>query len=188
MPSFLERLEDALGGALSSYRGHDDKLFFKSPAFKAHPDPTIIVTSPECGDSNSELHIHHTPLSDNRFPGLKWSPPASTEGPVPSAILEYSIVVEDPDAPLPMPITHGIYYGILASKTQLTSEDVAAVSGSQNDLYDGFKYGLNRMKVVWSGPKPVLGHGQYRYMFQIVGLSSSIAKGSLEQGPLRELS
>ena len=185
MPSLLERVENALGGAFSSYRGHDDKLFFKSPGFKAHPNPTIIVTSPECGESTSELRIHHTPLGENRFPRLKWSPPALTEDHTQSAILEYLIIVEDPDAPLPMPITHGIYYGIPAGKTQLTSEDFAAVSGSQNDLSGGFKYGLNRRKVVWSGPKPVLGHGQHRYMFQVVGLSSSMEKEALSKVPTR---
>lgn len=185
MPSFLERVENALGGAFASYRGHDDKLFVRSQGFKTHPEPTITVTSPECGESNSQLHLHHTPLSENRFPDLNWSPRASTDGNSHSAIAEYLIIVEDPDAPLPMPITHGIYYAIPPTKTQLTSADFAAVSGSRNDLHGGFKYGLNRRKIIWSGPKPVLGHGQHRYMFQVVGLSSRIEREDSSNIPTR---
>ena len=84
-----------------------------------------------------------------------------------------------------MPITHGSYYAIPPSKTQLTPGDFAAVSGSQNDLHGGFKYGLNRRKMVWSGPKPVLGHGQHRYMFQVVGLNPGLEREALSRIPTR---
>lgn len=188
MPSFLERIESALGGTFASYRGHDDKLFIKSPAFQSHPEATITITSPECGPSISSLQIHHTPLGENRFPELTWSPLAPTteeSSPRSAIITEYLVIVEDPDAPLPMPITHGIYYAIPPSKTQLAPGDFAAVPGSRNNVHGGFKYGLNRRKTIWSGPKPVLGHGQHRYMFQVVGLSSSVGGGALSEIPTR---
>ena len=37
------------------------------------------------------------------------------------------------------------------------------------------------MKSVWGGPKPVLGHGLHRYMFQVVGLSSDVEGGKLSK-------
>lgn len=174
MPSFLERVEDALGRSLVSIRGHDNKLFVKTPAFINHPEPTISVASPECGASMSKLQIHHTPLGENRFPQLQWGPPSSADETAQTGIAEYLLVVEDPDAPLPMPVVHGIYYALPPSKTLLLPEDFGAVLEAKNTVRGGFKFGLNRMKSVWGGPKPVLGHGLHRYMFQVVGLGSSI--------------
>ena len=183
MPSFLERVENALGRAFASNRGHDDKLFTKTQPFNNHPKPTITVSSPECGDSTSKLQIQHTPLGENLFPELTWKPSTPTEGTTTQPeIAQYLVVVEDPDAPLPSPIVHGIYYGIPPTKTKLTPEDFAATPEfDKNILHGGFRYGLNRMKSVWGGPKPVLGHGLHRYMFQVVGLSSDVEGGKLSK-------
>lgn len=178
MPPWIQRIEYAIGRALSSVRGHDAKLFIKGPVFKAHPEPTFPVTSPECGES--KLQVHHTPMGENRFPELKWDPPASAE-----EISEYLLVVEDPDAPLLMPVVHGIYYAIPATKTLLQPKDFEPVSEQKNMLRGGFKFGGNRMKTVWGGPKPVLGHGSHRYMFQVVALNSSIDQKTITEIPTR---
>lgn len=178
MPSFIERIEYAFGRVLFSVRGHDAKLFIKAPVFKDHPEPKFPVTSPECGES--ELQVHHTPMGENRFPELKWDPPASAE-----EIIEYLLVVEDPDAPLPMPVVHGIYYAIPATKTLLQPKDFESISEGKNALRGGFKFGGNRMKSIWGGPKPVLGHGSHRYMFQVVALKSSIDEKALSEIPTR---
>lgn len=186
MPSFLERIEATLGRSLVSIRGHDTKLFIKTPGFRNYPEPTISVTSPECGTSMSELQLLHTPLGENRFPQLQWNPPTtSAEETTQTNIAEYLLVVEDPDAPLPMPVVHGIYYAIPPSKTLLLPEDFGSVPQAKHAVHGGFKFGLNRMKSVWGGPKPVLGHGLHRYMFQVVGLNSSIEKELSSQIPTR---
>ncbi|KAM0797129.1 hypothetical protein BDR22DRAFT_965720 [Usnea florida] len=130
----------------------------------SHLEPTITITSPECGPSKSSLQIYHTPLGENRFPKLTWNPLAPKTGessPRRAIITEYLIIVEDPDAPLNP--SHTVFITpSQPSKTQLAPGDFAAVSGSRNDVHGGFKYGLNRRKTSWSGPKPVLGHGQHR--------------------------
>lgn len=185
MPSFLQRVEALLGRSLVSIRGHDTKLFVRTPAFTDHPEPTLSVASPECGASMSELQIHHTPLGENRFPQLQWEPPSSAKQIGPTEIAEYLIVVEDPDAPLPMPVVHGIYYAIPPSKTLLLPEDFDFVSDDKKSVHGGFKFGSNRMKSVWGGPKPVLGHGLHRYMFQVVGLGSSIEQTFASDIPTR---
>lgn len=182
MPSFLEHVENALGRAFASIRGHDEKLFTKTQGFDNHPKPTITVSSPECGDSTSRLQIQHTPLGENRFPELSWEPSTPAEGEtLQPEIAQYLVIVEDPDAPLPSPIVHGIYYGISPNKTQLTPKDFTAAPEFDNALHGGFRYGLNRMKSVWGGPKPVLGHGPHRYMFQVVRLSSGVEGGKLSK-------
>ncbi|MCJ1352240.1 MAG: hypothetical protein MMC33_002224 [Icmadophila ericetorum] len=189
MPSITDRIENFIGGAvLSSFRGRDAKLFTKSDAFAQHPDPTIQVTSPECGDDSSALLLHHTPMGENKFPQLTWSisdksgatsSPKSQAAPA-EAIKEYLLVVEDPDAPLPSPVVHGIYYAIPATKKSVLPEDFEDVSDSKRGNSDkrklrgGFEYGMNRMKSVWGGPKPVLGHGSHRYVFQVIGLKECI--------------
>ena len=194
MPSILERLEAFLGRkVLFSFRGRDAKLFVNSAPFTNHSKPTIQVASPECGPSQSSLLLSHTPLATNRFPELQWSVSSILQ----AQIAEYVVIVEDPDAPLPSPVVHGIYYAIPSNKTSLLPADFELSSTpnnafesvsktinrgrgndeeipASNSLRGGFRYGLNRMKNVWGGPKPVLGHGPHRYFFQVVGLTETV--------------
>ena len=94
-------VENTLGTLLRSQRGRDAKLFHKGPAFANLPDPSLSVTSPECGPSNS-----------------------------------------------PMSSPHGKDGG--------------------NEVKGGFKFGQNHMGNVYGGPRPVLGHGPHRYLYQVV--------------------
>lgn len=185
MPPFLEHVEAVVGRSLTSIRAHDSKVFVRSSAFRTHVNPTITVTSLECGESMSKLQIHHTPLDANRFPELSWGPPAPNREQNQNDVAENLLVVEDPDAPLPMPVVHGIYYAIPAGKTSIQPDDLASVPGAENTLKGGFKLGLNRRKCVWSGPKPVLDHGEHRYMFQVVALNSSMDTKRLSAIPSR---
>lgn len=187
MPALAARIEGVIGGLLKSARGRDAKLFTNSAPFKPHPSPTLDVISPECGASKSSLLIAHTPLGENRFPELSWShqPTSGEAGP---DVVEYLVVVEDPDAPLPSPVVHGIYYAIPASKTNILPGDLRASSDAKDAvLTGGFKYGMNRQQTVWGGARPVLGHGMHRYMFQVVGLSQSIDTKGMGKVPSKEV-
>lgn len=106
-------------------------------------------------------------------------------GDINQEINTYMVIVEDPDAPLPSPVVHGIYYDIPASKTTLSHADLEAVSDSKNGLVGGFKYGLNRRKCIWSGARPLLAHRAHRYMFQVVGLNSSPSPKRLSEIPTK---
>ena len=186
MPTLAARTEAIIGSLLKSARGHDAKLFVNSAPFKPHRSPPLDVTSPECGDTNSPLLIAHTPLGENRVPELSWSR-RLTNGEAGPDIAEYLIIVEDPDAPLPSPVVHGIYYGIPASKTTLLPGDLVASSDAKSAfLAGGFKYGTNRRQTIWGGARPVLGHGMHRYMFQVVGLSESVDVKGLGDVPSKE--
>ena len=182
MPKISERIESFLGGVFASVKNHDAKLFIKSPVFRDHPEPTIEVTAPEYGASGSALDVDTTPLGRNQFPALQWVPSSNRPEATTSAnsasgqgnsIVQYLLVVEDPDAPLPSPVIHGIYYAIPMTKTSVEPGDFE-IAGSSGSLRGGFRYGANRKKCAWSGPRPVLGHGVHRYMFQVVGLKAAL--------------
>ena len=185
MASWGQKVEYFVGRSLSFIRNHDDRLFTRCAAFREKPQPTLDVSCIDCEGAAQELQLDHTPMGENRFPSLKWKPLETDNGNTGNQIVEYLVIVEDPDAPLPQPVVHGIYFGIPHSKTTLCPEDFQLVPDGQNTLAGGFGYGLNRMKTVWGGPKPVLGHGPHRYMFQVISLRSQLDRSKLGQRPTK---
>ena len=205
MAPFTAYLESFIGSLLTSQRGRDAQLLTRAtPAMSSLP-PTMIVISTH-GPSPAPLLFEHTPLGDNLFPNLSWSLPADVKA---EDVKTYLLVVEDPDAPLPSPIVHGLYHDFLPDKTSVGPDDFLPAStrdtGSEavgagpeehgntrsDGLAGGFRYGANRKKTVWGGPKPVLGHGPHRYFFQVVALNSklqdpgeSLSKEHLQGGGL----
>ena len=119
----------------------------------------------------------------NQIPAISWESPISA-----TEVKEYMLIVEDPDAPLPSPIAHGLYYAIPAD---VRSMDVSSLEpvGQQNanELKGGFKFGQNRMRNVYGGPRPVLGHGPHWYFYQVVALSEKVdQQGFAAAKPMRE--
>ncbi|APA08098.1 hypothetical protein SS1G_00241 [Sclerotinia sclerotiorum 1980 UF-70] len=169
-------LEAFLGRIFYSQRGRDAKLISRSiPAITKLP-ATLLVTSP-LGPSPSPLSHSHSQLGANEFPPLSWSLNSHTDSELElrDKIKSFLLVVEDPDAPLPSPVIHGIYYNIPASKTEVRKEDFVQSQSDNQDgngrlLAGGFSYGVNRRKTIWGGPKPVLGHGMHRYFFSGGGI------------------
>jgi len=170
-------IEGCLGTLLSSQKGRDAKLFTKSAAFASFPEPTFAVESPDCGSSGSAMAADYSQLGSERFPVLRWDP-----GPLAAEIKEYLIIVEDPDAPLPSPIVHGIYYEIAGDVKEFGGEGL--VPNGNLKAGKGFKVGRNRKGTVYIGPRPVLGHGVHRYMFDVVGLKEGLV--GLSECPKKE--
>lgn len=100
-------VEVTLSWLLSSAKGRDEKSFYRSPAFKDLQEPTIEISSTECGAGSlaepAQLKREHSHDGEGRFPGLRWETPPAIAG----KVREWLLVVEDPDAPLPTPIVHG---------------------------------------------------------------------------------
>lgn len=67
---------------------------------------------------------------------------------------------------------HGLYYNIPGTVTEFGGEKVK-VEGDVEGV-EGFKVGRNRRGTVYIGPRPVLGHGVHRYMFDVVALKEGI--------------
>ncbi|RAK96482.1 YbhB/YbcL family Raf kinase inhibitor-like protein [Aspergillus ibericus CBS 121593] len=178
------RAEALLGRLLRNQRGRDAKLLTRvSPALQTLP-PTITITS-SVGSSPAPLPKEFTPFGENRFPPLSWTLPSDIAA---DQIHSYVLIVEDPDAPLPSPVVHGVYYGISADKTAISSDDVVLADAPTRTLQGGFQYGVNLRQTVWSGPRPVLAHGPHRYFFQLVALGPPLAVGEkpLGKGELLE--
>ena len=109
---------------------------------------------------------------------MKW-PAASPE------TKEYLLVSEDPDAPLPSPIIHGIYYAIPRSTTEVTADDFLEAA-DPHALKGGFRYGKNRKGNVYIPPRPLLGHGPHRYFYTLVALNEPIDTSKLSPLPTIE--
>jgi phosphatidylethanolamine-binding protein (PEBP) family uncharacterized protein len=170
LPPFIE---GTLGTLLSSQKGRDAKLFTNTPPFASYPTPTIPISSPDCGASGSSMAKDYSQLGSERFPILQW--PANPE------VKEWLVIVEDPDAPLPSPIVHGLYFGIPGETREFGGEKVVP-NGELKGA--GFRVGKNRGGTVYIGPRPVLGHGVHRYMFDVVGLREGLA--GLSEFPTKE--
>ncbi|KAA8900252.1 phosphatidylethanolamine-binding protein [Sphaerosporella brunnea] len=165
VPSFVEY---GLGRLFRNFRGRDDKLIQRGSAFANCPEPSLTLECPEVGPSGSSLSVKHTAFGEQLFPTLRW--PAVTPN-----IKEYLLIVEDPDAPLPNPITHGLFYSIPATATGVTAQDIELVKGSAvpNLLKGGFKYSPNRGHI-YRGPRPPRGHGPHRYWFTLIGMNEAL--------------
>lgn len=175
----LRYIEYGIGSLLHSVKGHDDKLFTKTPAFKDLP-PTITIESPDVGPSNSHLQHIHSHFGEDRFPELSWSLPSTSP-----QVAEYILIIEDPDAPVPFVPCHALFHGIPASTTHLGPDDIKLVEGTKVDLKGGFKLGKNVKGTVYGGPRPPLGHGPHRYFYQLVGLKEPLDKTNLSEKPTK---
>jgi phosphatidylethanolamine-binding protein (PEBP) family uncharacterized protein len=99
----LAYVELALSYLFKNAKERDAKSFYTSPAFASCPDPTIPITSPDCGPSPAVFGNEYISDTGDTFPTLEWT----AEGDLASKVKEWVLVVEDPDAPLPTPICHG---------------------------------------------------------------------------------
>ena len=81
-------------------------------------------------------------------------------------VKEYLLISEDPDAPLPSPTIHGIYYGIPPSMIGVGEGDIGpAKPQGEYKLKGVFKYGKNRRGTIYIPPRPLPCHGPHRYFF-----------------------
>lgn len=180
-------IEYILGTLLRSQRGRDAKLFHKGLAFIHQPEKSLEVTSSDCGPSSSHMSNQYGKDGENQFPALSWQPPRSDAATRASA-KDYLLILEDPDAPLPSPVVHGVYYAFPSSTLSIDASNFERVEEDGiNDLKGGFKFGQNRMITVYGGPRPVQGHGPHRYFYQVVALDERLAlKPPTTEKPTRE--
>jgi len=176
----LRYLEYYLARLLYNSKGRDAKLLTHGALFQNMPQ-NIHVESPELGPSGSHLdRVKHTQYGANKFPELKWTLDASHTD-AQADVKEYLLLVEDPDAPIPIVPNHGLYYAIPPTTTHLRSEDVTLQKeeGGAKWLKGGFRLGRNLRGTVYSGPRPPVGHGEHRYFFQVVALKETLDTATL---------
>lgn len=167
-----------LGRLFANAKGRDAKLFTKGAAFVQQPSPSILLECPEVGPSGSTLPIALSADGAGDFPLLRW--PATTP-----EIQEYLLVSEDPDAPLPSPIIHGIYHEIPPTTTGVSADDFLEAAELYT-LKGGFRHGKNRWGNVYIPPRPLVGHGSHRYFFTLVALTEPLDSSGLSALPTIE--
>lgn len=192
----MEYIERILSFILRNRRGHDAGLISRTAAFAHCPKPTITLECPNIGPSGSKIPSKYGFFEEGMFPVLKWTLPVELNGKKEEEVKEWFLAVEDPDAPLAIPVAHGLYYSIPANRTSVTDADFQKPSppvpgdGSISDDFElsgGFKYGLNRRQMVYLPPRGMLGHGPHRYFYEIVALREPIDTTKLSKtGATRE--
>ncbi|KAI5459957.1 aspartic peptidase domain-containing protein [Mariannaea sp. PMI_226] len=172
-------IEVAASWLFKNYRGRDDKAFFTLPAFSQHPEPTLAVRSPDCGPDGATLGSEYMFGGEGRLPQLEWDSAPGVE--------QWLLVSEDPDAPLPTPICHGIYLGIPPEKLSVVNDDFKPVEGeSSTKLAGGFWYGMSRNGKIYIPPRPLMNHGIHRYWFEVIGLNKPLDADFIASKPSRD--
>ncbi|RFU78142.1 hypothetical protein TARUN_4074 [Trichoderma arundinaceum] len=174
----LNYVEVAASWLFANAKGRDAKAFTKGPAFASHPDPTIQITSPDCGADGATLSPEYMFGGEGRLPELKWD---SVEG-----VKQWLLMSEDPDAPLPTPICHGIYLGIDKDRLFVKNDDFKQENEKSTLLKGGFYYGTNRRNNIYIPPRPLLNHGIHRYFFDIIALNEPLDANLVASKPTRE--
>ena len=128
------------------------------------------------------MTVEYTQDGADTLPTLNWTLPPSI---LASSVKEYLLVIEDADAPLPKPITHAIFYKIPGSKTTIAQEDIEK-TGKGNELKGGFRYGKNLRGTAYGGPKPLRGHGEHRYFYQVIALGEALDAGKMSKVATKE--
>lgn len=180
----LDYVEYFLTWIFKNSKGHDADLFTKLPAFESFPEPTITITSPDCGPFNSNLKIEYTQFnsSPGLIPGLEWPAPDPD-------VKQYILLCEYPDSPSKIPSLHGLYYGIPANVNKLVASDFELVDGGESavkKLKGGFKLGKNRRGTIYTAPRPLLEHGPHRYMFELIALKEELDEKKLSPVATRD--
>lgn len=67
---------------------------------------------------------------------------------------------------------HGGFYQIRPSTTSISNEDLAKVEGegTKNACKGGFRYAKNLRSTVYGAPRPLEGHGEHRYFYQLIAV------------------
>lgn len=98
-------------------------------------------------------------------PPLAWSA-------VPPRAASLVILVEDADSPTPLPLVHGIEWGLAGADGQLPA---GALPRSDQPLRADVFMGRNSLLTVgYLPPDPPSGHGVHRYAFEVFALDSAL--------------
>ncbi|UVO13388.1 YbhB/YbcL family Raf kinase inhibitor-like protein [Mycobacterium sp. SVM_VP21] len=156
-----------IGRLLRPVRAGEDKIAWHQHAVANSPE-ILTVTSPAFNDGDRiPRRYAGKGLGDNISPPLSWSG-------VPETTAELVLVVEDPDAPLPRPVTHLLVTGISPHIHTLREGALNLEPDGRTEsppLVFG-KGSFNRRG--YAGPRPIPGHGPHRYVFQLFALNRTI--------------
>lgn len=156
--------ESLCGRLLINFKDHEDKMFTKKTMFSDIPCAIEI----ECFDTSipNRLDQKHELLKDNQFPYISWKVGESFG----KDIKTFAVIVQDIDLPLPFVALHGCFFNISAQKRDFSQDDVEAIREKNSSI----NYIKNILGTVYIGPRPLLDHGDHRYVYQVIGLKNTL--------------
>ena len=157
------KLEHRLGTWLRGIRASEKHLAFNDPRFAAAPVTISLTSSAFLDGGPMPKRYAGAGVGDNISPPLGWTD-------LPPATRELALIMQDPDVPLPRPVTHMVVIGIPTGWTGLAEGALAATAGPPL----AFGRGL-LARAGYAGPRPITGHGPHRYVFQIFALDRRLA-------------
>ena len=158
----LEHVPGWLGGLLRNIRAGHAKLVIVDPDLQL--GSAVIDLSSPAFANQARLPVRFTADGEGISPPLVW-------GPLPEGTASLALIVEDPDAPAPSPIVHGIVWGLPADEHRLAE---GAISPDGDDAPDGRDVGRNSyFGEGWLPPDPPTGHGNHDYVFQLFALATT---------------
>lgn len=156
-------IDRLFGRLMRGIHAGDEKLIWNHPAVRSAPD-TIVVTSSAFEDG-AAMPLRY---AAKRIGGENLSPPIQWVN-LPSETAEVAIVMEDPDAPLPVTSMHLVASGISPRIVSLPPGSLN--SGTQSSHV---RLGKVLMGHGYTGPMPAPLHGPHRYIFQVFALSKTL--------------
>lgn len=126
------------------------------------PDVAELTFSMQDISDGGAIPVEFTCDSDDE------AAPTVTIEVVPDGVLQFAMIVDDPDAPTTDPFVHWVVYGI------------SGASGGFSDGDPALTYGVNDAGTdEWFGPCPPEGDGPHDYVFTLYGLDQEL---TLEPG------
>lgn len=156
----LEHVPHWLGRLLQGVRaGH---------AGLAVADPDLGLTGVSI-DLSSPAFANGARLPERFTADGKGVSPPLTWGTLPEGTRSLALIVEDPDAPSPVPLVHAVIWGLPADEHRLAE---GSIVGDGDGEGDGRDVGRNSFFAQgWLPPDPPTGHGSHDYVFQLFALS-----------------
>jgi len=155
-----------LGRLLRNVRAGKAKMSFSHRVAALVPK-TIQITSSAFAPGG-EIPARFTQSGENLSPSLQWAH-------APSGTRSVVIVVEDPDAPLPIPFVHAIAYNLPAEGV-LAEGAIPNRTATESQTHSGqIQIGKSTFgKALYRGPGPIPDHGPHDYCFQVFALDCTL--------------
>jgi Raf kinase inhibitor-like YbhB/YbcL family protein len=152
-------IQRTIGRLLRPFRAGGRQLMWNDPRLRKIPDSIVLTSSAFADGAAMPLRYAGAGVGDNVSPPpLRWSG-------LPAGTVELVLVMQDPDAPLPRPVTH-LIARIPPGRGHV--EEGVLVPGKDPAI--GFGRGTFG-RIGYAGPRPPAGHGPHRYIFEIYAVT-----------------
>jgi Raf kinase inhibitor-like YbhB/YbcL family protein len=154
-------VERTLGRLLRSIHAGDRHLAWNDPRLRDVPAIIRLSSSAFAEGTPMPNRCAGIGVGDNASPPLTWSN-------LPAGTTELVLIMQDPDAPLPRPVTHLI--AIIPPDRDGIGEGVLTPNKDQT-----IRFGRGFLRRIgYAGPRPPQGHGPHRYIFDIYALAQRL--------------